>query len=121
MNNYRGTRPRPQNTQVKLSWRPVERRLGANNAVVEVNELPLPIPRYSFKIGTAKLDDNGQIIDIQPFLNPHNVIDAADLLRMVGEKYIEIREGQEDDADRRRGSDSGAERPFVTAQRRTRL
>lgn len=99
-NKPNGPRSRFQTQQPKMAWRPVEKRL-QGNVVVEVNELPLPVPKYSFKIGTAKVDDNGQIIDIQPFLNVYNVHDAADLLRAVGDKYIAVRDEKEDEMNKR--------------------
>lgn len=99
-NKPNGPRSRFQPQQPKMAWRPVEKRL-QGNVVVEVNELPLPVPKYSFKIGTAKVDDNGQIIDIQPFLNVYNVHDAADLLRAVGDKYIAVRDEKEDEMNKR--------------------
>lgn len=81
-----------------MSWRPIEKRV-KGSVVVEVNELPLPVPKYSFKIGTAKLDDNGQVIEVLPFLNVYNVHDAADLLRDVGSKYADIRESKQEEMD----------------------
>jgi len=94
-------RPRfSNNAATKIPWRPVEKRL-RGSVVVEVNELPLPVPKYSFKLGTAREDENGQIIDIQPFLSVYNVHDAADLLREVGDKYLAIGEEKQDEIDKR--------------------
>jgi len=99
-NSNSGRKPRFNPNATKIPWRPIEKKL-KGSVVVEVNELPLPVPKYSFKIGTAKIDDNGQIIDIQPFLNVYNVHDAADLLREIGEKYLSIRESKQDEMDSR--------------------
>jgi hypothetical protein len=100
MNGYsKPPRPRFPNKQNTVPWRPVEKRL-KGNIVIEVNELPLQVPKYSFKIGTAKVDPNGQIIEIQPFLSVYNVHEAADLLREVGDKYLAIREEKQDEMDK---------------------
>lgn len=99
-NSNSGRKPRFNPNATKIPWRPIEKKL-KGSVVVEVNELPLPVPKYSFKIGTAKIDDNGQIIDIQPFLSVYNVHDAADLLREIGDKYLSIRESKQDEMDSR--------------------
>jgi hypothetical protein len=120
-NNNFSRKPMAVTGFTKTQWRPIERKL-KGNVVVEVTELPLPVPKYSFKIGTAKIDDNGQIIDIQPFLSIYNVHDAADLLRSVGDKYLERRETRQDEMDtRQRFTDEDPFTPTVTPNvRRTR-
>jgi hypothetical protein len=82
------------------AWRPVEKKV-RGNVVCEVNELPLQVPKYSFKLGTVKFDENGQIIEVNPYLNIYNVSDAAELLREIGDKYLAVREERQRDFDSR--------------------
>ena len=119
-NNNSSRKPRFNPGVTKIPWRPVEKKL-KGNVVVEVNELPLPVPKYSFKVGTAKIDDNGQIIDILPFLSVYNIHDAADLLRDIGDKYIAVREAKQDEMDlRQRFVDEDDGPPDNAKLRRTR-
>ena len=71
---------------VKLKYEFLERRV-RGQAFVDIFKLPLPVPRYSFKLGSARVtyDGNGeQQITIIPFLNAFSYIDAAQLLLDVG-------------------------------------
>jgi len=119
--NIPNRKPRFNPGLTKIPWRPIEKKL-KGNVVVEVNELPLPVPKYSFKIGTARIDDNGQIIDIQPFLSVYNVHDAADLLREIGDKYAAIRESKQDAMDsRQRFTDEDEQNVEDVKPRRSRI
>lgn len=82
-------------------WRIVERRVNGDAGVI-VSELPLPVPRYSFRVGTAKFDDEKQEMYVTPYLTVFNVDDACDLLREVSDKYIEKREKMKDELDAQR-------------------
>lgn len=85
----------------KPQWRIVERRARGDAGVV-VSELPLPVPRYSFRVGTAKFDrDKGELY-VTPFLSVFNVDDAISLLRELSEVYIEKREAVKDELDAER-------------------
>lgn len=83
-NNYSG-----KNNRVK--WRIIETRV-QDNAAVQVSELPLKIPRYSFKVGTAQLDEETGDMRIGPRLTSFNFEDAIELLQLLGQKYQDKRE-----------------------------
>jgi hypothetical protein len=83
-NKYNGKRERAQ-------WSVIETRVH-DNAAVQVSELPLKIPRYSFKVGTAQLDEDTGEMRIGNRLTVFNVIDAAELLMELGQKYVDKRE-----------------------------
>lgn len=87
----------------RKSWRPIERRV-SGNVVVEVNELPLSVPKYSFKVGSVVTDDSGQILEVKPYLNIYNVSDAVRLLGEMSEKYLSLREDKQREYDERSGN-----------------
>ena len=84
-------------------WSIVERRVNGDAGVI-VSELPLPVPRYSFRVGTAKFDDEKKEMYVTPYLTVFNVDDACALLREVSDKYIEKREALKDALDAQRAS-----------------
>lgn len=70
-------------------WRPIDTRV-RGQAAVQVSELPLPVPRYSFRVGTAHLSEDE--VQIKSHLTVFNYEDAAQLLLEVGRKYKALRE-----------------------------
>ena len=83
-NKYSGKRARAE-------WKVIETQV-RDNAAVQVSELPLKIPRYSFKVGTAQFDEETGDMRISNRLSVFNVIDAAELLATLGRKYVDMRE-----------------------------
>jgi hypothetical protein len=75
----------------RAQWRVIDTRV-KENAAVQVSELPLKVPRYSFRAGTAQFDKDTNEVRIGSRLTVFNVLEAADLLREVGEKYVQLRE-----------------------------
>jgi len=67
-----------------IKWRVIETR-EVEGAAVQVCELPLRIPRYSFKVGTASLE--GGSMRVGNRLTVFNAEAAALLLAELGEKY----------------------------------
>jgi len=83
-NRHSGKRERAQ-------WRVIETKI-KDNAAVQVSELPLKVPRYSFRVGTAQLDEDTGEMRIGNRLTVFNVEDAAELLTDLGKKYVDMRE-----------------------------
>ena len=79
------TRRQGRDTQ-GAKWRPVEIRVRGNVAV-EVSELPLQVPRYSFRTGTAHFDDVANDFSVKPYLTQANGIEGAELLLEVVKVY----------------------------------
>lgn len=92
---------KPMFSATHKTWRAVEKRV-RNGVVVEVNELPLPVPKYSFVVSTAKTDEGGQIITTNRHVPLHLVDDALDLLRDMQDKYAAIRESKQQEFDARK-------------------
>lgn len=82
-NKYSGKRERAQ-------WHVVETKI-QDNAVVQVSELSLKVPRFSFKVGTAQLDEETDEMRIGNRLTIFNVEDAAELLTALAKKYVKKR------------------------------
>lgn len=80
----------------RKQWREVETKM-KGDAAVRVCELPLRVPRYSFYVGTASVDAGSNKLHIAPRLSTYDVLDAADLLKELGEKYIDRREAKADE------------------------
>jgi hypothetical protein len=104
MHDSRNSRPR--NFKGPLSpthktWRAVEKRV-KNGVVVEVNELPLPVPKYSFVVSTAKTDDGGQIINTNRHIPLHLTDTAVNLLLEMQEKYASLRALKQEEFDERK-------------------
>jgi hypothetical protein len=87
--------------QTHKTWRAVERRV-RSNVVVEVNELPLPVPKYSCALSAARIDDNGQVIDMNRHLPMHAIPAAIEILQEIYAKYTEIRAEKQEEFDIRR-------------------
>jgi len=85
-NRHSGKRERAQ-------WKVVQTEV-RDNAAVQVSELPLKVPRYSFKVGTAQLDEETGDMRIGNRLTVFNVLDAAELLAELGKKYVDKREAR---------------------------
>lgn len=118
-NGYRNTFSPTHKT-----WRAVEKRV-KNGVVVEVNELPLPIPKYSFVVSSAKTDDGGQIININRHIPLHMMDEAIDLLHEMQEKYAALRAAKQEEYDARRthmrsDDEEEEEEPGLYTQRRNR-
>lgn len=69
-------------------WRIIATRV-KGQAAVQVSELPLPVPRYSFRVGTANFTEDE--VHVKQHLTVFNYREAADLLLEVGQKYEERR------------------------------
>lgn len=77
-----------------LKYQFLERRV-RGQACVDIFVLPLPVPRYSFKLGSARViygDDEQGEVDIIPYLNSFSYKDAADLLTEVGAEFDRLRD-----------------------------
>lgn len=94
------TKPK-RNKNVK--WRVVEKALRGNAGVV-VSELPLPVPRFSFQVGTIRMNEEGDDFTVGPRLSVFNAIEAAELLKELGEKYLDIREAKIDEVEKKKES-----------------
>jgi len=80
--------------EAKLRYEFLERRV-RGQACVDVFVLPLPVPRYSFKIGAARVSygKNGEKwVTVIPFISLLSFADAAELLAEVGREFEGRRE-----------------------------
>ena len=75
----------------KVQWRVIDTHV-RGNAAIQVSELPLKVPRFSFRVGTPQYDEATGQVRISPNLTVFNVIEAAALLQELGEKYTALRE-----------------------------
>lgn len=82
-------------------WQVVEKALRGNAGVV-VSKLDLPVPRFSFQVGTIRMNDEGDDFTVGPRLTVFNAVEAAELLRELGEKYTDIREAKIDDIEKKK-------------------
>lgn len=77
----------------RLKYEFLERRV-REQAFVDIYVLRLPVPRYSFRVGSAKIAYNGdgekQVTPI-PFLNMFSYKDASALLLEIGEEFAKKR------------------------------
>lgn len=89
------------NPQTHRTWRAIEKRV-RNSVVVEVNELPLPVPKYSCALSAARTDDNGQVIDMNRHLPMHAIPAAIEILQEIYAKYTAIRASKQEEFDVRR-------------------
>lgn len=89
------------NPLTRKTWRAVEKRV-RSGVVVEVNELPLPVPKYSCAISAARTDSNGQVIDVNPNLPMYAIPAAIELLQEVYAKYTDLRATKQEEFDARR-------------------
>lgn len=90
------------NRRKRQEWRVIETQV-KENAGVEVSMLPLPVPRFSFRVGTAHYpQEEGGEIKVSSRLTNFNVQDAIDLLEEVSAKYIQIREDAIDEIEERK-------------------
>lgn len=88
-----------------IKYKFLERKV-RGQAYVDVHVLPLPVPRYSFKVGALRVtrDENGQdIVREGPWLNSFSFEDAASLLMEVGSEYEEKRDEAKNSVSRRIG------------------
>lgn len=77
--------------KIEVKWRVKERKT-KGNIVVEVNERPLRVPQFSVQTGTARIDENGQVLDMVPFISIYGIPDLIASLQEVYDKYLAIRE-----------------------------
>lgn len=86
-------RYRRQENYERPRWRIHDTVVKGENAAVEVSILPLEVPRFSFRVGTAHFPQyEGDSIKVSPRLTIFNVQDAAELLTELAAKYTKIRE-----------------------------
>lgn len=90
--NHRKERPR---------WFVKETRVRGNAAVL-VSELPLKVPRYSFKIGNVEVDEETDDIRVGSRLSIFNGEDAVELLREVVREYVDKREARIDELEEKK-------------------
>jgi hypothetical protein len=82
------------NGRQRVAWRIIETRV-KGTAAVQVSELPLKVPRYSFRVGSAQIDEQGGgDMRIGPRLTIFNVQDATELLEELSKKYVDLRESK---------------------------
>lgn len=72
-------------------WRVIEVRV-RDQVAVEISELPLPIPRYTFRLGTAHFDPETKTTKVGTRLTTFNAEDGAELLMEVYKEYNQLRE-----------------------------
>ena len=84
-----------------VSWKILETKV-KGTAAVQVSVLPLRVPRYSFRVGAAVLDEQSNTMHLSPFVTIFNFEDAADLLRELGKKYSNIREARIDEVEEKK-------------------
>lgn len=87
-------------TGTKLRYEFLERRV-RGQAFVDIFVLPLPVPRYSFKVGSARVVHDGdgvQQVMVIPFLSKFSYEDAAQLLLSVGDEFEKRRDSAKAEA-----------------------
>jgi hypothetical protein len=76
------------------TWRVVDQRvLHKAMAQVSVLEVPHGAPRYSIRVGTARITDAGDVL-LSNHISIYDAEDAAALLSDFGEKYRHVRSTQ---------------------------
>ena len=88
MNRSNSNGPHPPNNN---GWKILETKV-RGTAAVQISVLPLRVPRYSFRVGSAQFDEGSSEVRLGPFVTIFNFEDAADLLKELGRKYSDIRE-----------------------------
>lgn len=81
---------RPPNNN---GWKILETKV-RGSAAVQISVLPLRVPRYSFRVGSAQFDDQSGDVRLGPFVTIFNYEDAAELLKELGKKYSDMRESR---------------------------
>ncbi len=79
-------------------WKIVETKV-KGTAAVQISVLPLRVPRYSFRVGSAVFDEHTNEMRLGPFVNTFNYEDAIELLREYGKKYADMREARIDEVE----------------------
>ncbi len=74
-------------------WR-IKEKKKAGRTCIEVNERPVPVPQYSVCLGTAREDENGQIIDVSKYISIYDIDDLIEGLVAIRDKYKAIRENR---------------------------
>jgi hypothetical protein len=87
-------------------WEVVE-LIVRDQAAVEVSMLPLPIPRFTFRVGTAHFDPDTKMTRVGPRLTTFNAEDGAELLTEVYKKYNLIREEKIQELERLKEENNG--------------
>lgn len=77
----------------KKKWKVVEIVVRGSAGVI-VSKLDLDVPRFSFRVGTVKFLEEKEPPYVTPWLNTHNIMDGAELLTEVEEKYSRMRREQ---------------------------
>ena len=81
-------------TDKNLKYQFMERRV-RGQAYVDVHVLPLPVPRYSYQVGSARItytETGERQIDTIPYVNAFSYRDAAELLKEIGDEFERVRE-----------------------------
>ena len=81
-------------TDRNLKYQFMERGV-RGQAYVDILVLPLPVPRYSFKVGSARItytETGERQIDTIPYVNAFSYRDAAELLKEIGDEFERVRE-----------------------------
>jgi len=77
----------------KKQWKVVE-IMTKGTAGVVISKMDLEVPRFSFRVGTAKFMEEGGSPHVTPWLNTYNALDGAELVAVAEEKYGRIREAK---------------------------
>lgn len=85
----------------RAQWRVIETRV-KGTAAVQVSELPLRVPRYSFRVGSAQHDDKSGEMRIGPRLTVFNVQEATELLAELGKIYVDLRESKIEELEKKK-------------------
>ena len=73
------------------NWQLIEQRI-CNTVVVEVSQRNMRVPQFSIRIGVARLDDDGEVAEVLPYMNIYLIPAAYKLLGEVRDEFIPIRE-----------------------------
>ena len=79
-------------TDKNLKYQFMERRV-RGQAYVDIHVLPLPVPRYSYKVGSARItytETGERQIDTIPYVNAFSYRDASELLKEIGDEFGEF-------------------------------
>jgi hypothetical protein len=94
-------------------WKRIEqKKQGA--IVVEVSQQAARVPRFSVRVGVSREDENGQVLDVLPYMSIYMLDDAIKTLQQIRDKYVTLRESflQENEPVRPAGRYGRVERPM---------
>jgi hypothetical protein len=90
--------PKPYGNTQNNGWKILETKV-KGTAAVQVSVLPLRVPRYSFRVGTAQFDEAAGSVRLGAFVTTFNYEDAVELLKDLGKKYTALREAKIDEVE----------------------